>query len=129
MKRRTRICASNLTGVRYYKKLLHPRNGYIALGLWSHKILRWLAPLPFIGLVLSTVFLSSDSFFRFILIGVIAFFFCALLGAVLSILNSRIKYVSYCTYFVLINTGLFWGIIRFLFNLQKPYWETKNRPS
>ena len=128
MKRRIRICARNLNGIRYFKSLLHPKHGYIALGLWSHKIFRWFAPFPLIALFISTLFLINKPFYPWVLIFELAFILCALIGIVLNLLKIKIKFLSYCAYFLVINAGLLIGFLKFLLHLQKPYWETTNRP-
>lgn len=128
MKRRIRICARNLNGIRYFKSLLHPKHGYVALGLWSHKIFRWFAPFPLIALFISTLFLASIPFYKLVLTFELAFILCALIGIVLNLLKIKIKFLSYCAYFLVINTGLLIGFLKFLLHLQKPYWETTNRP-
>lgn len=128
MRRRIRICARNLNGIRYFKSLLHPKHGYVALGLWSHKIFRWFAPFPLIALFISTLFLASIPFYKLVLTFELAFIFCALTGILLSLLKIKINSLNYCAYFLVINTGLMIGFFKFLLRLQKPHWETANRP-
>jgi len=128
MKRRIRICARNLNGIRYYKNLLNPHHGYIALGLWSHKVLRWFAPFPLIVLFISTLFIVPNPFYLWVLLFELAVLGCALLGILLNILKIKITFLTYCAYFFVINLGLLLGFFKFLFRLQKPYWETKRCP-
>ena len=128
MKRRMRICARNLNGVRYYKSLMNPRNGYIALGIWSHKILRWLAPFPLIVLLLTSFLLKDIPFYHEAAIIELAVIIMAFFGIILNILKIKVKYLTYAAYFFVINFGLLVGFFKFLLGTQKPYWEPTDRP-
>ena len=128
MKRRIRICARNLNGVRYYKSLMNPRNGYIALGIWSHKILRWLAPFPLIVLLLTSFLLKDIPFYHEAAIIELAVIIMAFFGIILNILKIKVKYLTYAAYFFVINFGLLVGFFKFLLGTQKPYWEPTDRP-
>ena len=126
-RRRIRICAANLNGVKYYARLLNPLRGYTALGIWSHKILRWIAPIPLLTLFLSTIFLVKNPIYRTVLYGELLFLLCALIGIVFYYLKIKMKYITYCAYFLVVNYGILIGFFKFLFRLQKPYWESTNR--
>lgn len=128
MKRRIRICAANLNSIKFFSSLLHPKNGYIALGIWSHKIFRWLAPFPLIAMFLTSYLLKDISLYREVFLfelGVIVF---AVFGILLNILKIKVKYLTYAAYFFVINFGLLVGFFKFLFGTQKPYWEPTDRP-
>lgn len=128
MRRRIRICACNLMGIRFFASLLYPKTGFVALGIWSHKILRWIAPLPLIMVFGSTFFLLEVPFYQwalgleFVVLGL------AIIGIILNLLKIKIKFLTYPMYFFVINFGLLIGIFKFLFGLQKPYWEPTARP-
>jgi biofilm PGA synthesis N-glycosyltransferase PgaC len=128
MKRRIRICAMNLNGIYNFISLLNPLRGYTALGIWSHKILRWISPFPLLMLLLSSLMLIDNHYGYVITISLSIYFLCTTLGILLNILNIRIKFLTYCAYFFVVNLGLFIGFFKFMFRLQKPYWEPPVRP-
>lgn len=127
-KRRIRIGARNLNGIRFYSSLLWPTSGFISLGLWSHKILRWFVPFMLLAVFLLTIMLSNNPFYMKILYVEGGFLLSAALGMILSFLNIRIKLLNYLAYLVTLNLALFLGFFKFIFGTQKPYWETSNRP-
>ncbi len=128
MKRRIRISAMNLNGIIHFTSLLYPDKGFIALGIWSHKVLRWLSPIFIVvffvsGLFTPEIYVSS---FLYDASGVVLIL--SLIGVLLSILKIRIKFLTYCAYFLVLNVGLLIGFFKFIFRLQKPYWNPVNRP-
>ncbi len=128
MKRRIRISAGNLNDIIHFTSLLHPRKGYIALGIWSHKVLRWLSPIFIIiffvsGLFTQEIYVNSFLYSTSIIVLMLSF-----LGVLLTILKIRIKFLTYCAYFLVMNIGLLIGFFKFIFRLQKPYWNPVNRP-
>lgn len=127
-RRRIRICAANLNSIRYYASLLLPWKGFVAFGIWSHKILRWLSPIPIITLCTATIFLLEDPMYEKIALFEAAFAGLAVLGLLINHWNIKIKFLTYPLYFFAINFGLLIGIFKFLFGLQKPYWEPTARP-
>lgn len=128
MKRRIRICAMNLNGIYNFASLLNPFRGYTALGIWSHKVLRWISPFPLLVLLLSSLMLVNNHYGYVITFSLSTFFLCTFLGILFNILNIRIKFLTYCAYFFVVNLGLFIGFFKFMFRLQKPYWEPPVRP-
>ena len=127
-KRRIRIGARNYHGIQYYWKLLLPWKGFVAFGLWSHKLLRWFAPFFLIAIFVATILLSGNRFYLWLLYGELLFIIFAVTGILLNILKIRIKLLSYFAYGFLLNLGLFIGFFKFLFRLQKPTWESTPRP-
>jgi len=126
-RRRIRICAANLNGVKYYARLLNPLRGYTALGILSHKLLRWIAPILLLILLITSAVFSAQPLYRAFLYGELVFILCSSAGILLYYVKVKVKYIPYCAYFVVVNGGLLIGFFKFFFGLQKPYWETTNR--
>jgi len=126
-KRRIRIGARSFSGIRYYAACLHPKHGFVSFGLWSHKMLRWSVPFLLVLLFIATLMLSHKPFYAGLLYAEYAFLACAAAGIVLNILNIKIKPLSYCAYILMLNCALLLGFFKFLFKMQKPYWEITNR--
>ena len=61
LRARSRMTARNWLGTWSHAKLLNPlRHPCIALGLWSHKVLRWLSPIFLVALLVSTSVLGAQ---------------------------------------------------------------------
>jgi cellulose synthase/poly-beta-1,6-N-acetylglucosamine synthase-like glycosyltransferase len=82
-----RIISKDLRGLLLSVECLNPfRVGALAIGLWSHKLLRWFVPYFLIGLLASNVALSLSGhpFFELTLVTQILFYALALLGFLLA---------------------------------------------
>ena len=63
-RRRARIGAGGFQSLAVLWPLLDPRNGWIALTFFSHKVLRWLCPFFLIGLVAANLVLVNKGILR-----------------------------------------------------------------
>lgn len=123
-KRKVRIGAANFHGISNIKQLLHPRYGFVAFALWSHKIFRWCVPFLLMFIFLTSLPLSVHSeLYRNILYGELAFLFLGFIGFIMERLKINISFLSLPYYFLAMNTALFVGFLKFLFNKQRPTWE------
>jgi biofilm PGA synthesis N-glycosyltransferase PgaC len=123
-RRKVRIGAANFHGISEFSSLLHPRHGFVAFALWSHKIIRWCVPFLLIGIVATTAALAADSeFYRNTLlleggIGVLA-----VIGFLADTAGVRIGVLGLPYYFVAMNAALLVGFIKFVLKSQKPTWD------
>jgi cellulose synthase/poly-beta-1,6-N-acetylglucosamine synthase-like glycosyltransferase len=77
---KVRIVSKDFRALRTYGALLNPfAYGATAVGLWSHKLLRWLVPYFLLGTMASSAFLSAP-FYRLCFLLQVAFCAVALLG-------------------------------------------------
>jgi cellulose synthase/poly-beta-1,6-N-acetylglucosamine synthase-like glycosyltransferase len=77
---KSRIVSKDFRALMAYRAILNPlSHGAIALSLWSHKILRWLAPYFLLGIFFSSAFLHSP-FYRGLFVLQVAFGIFAVLG-------------------------------------------------
>ncbi len=77
---KSRIVSKDFKALMAYRAILNPlSHGAIALGLWSHKLLRWLAPYFLLGIFFSSAFLHSP-FYRGLFLLQVAFCIFAVLG-------------------------------------------------
>ncbi len=75
-----RIVSKDLRGLLRKKAVLNPfRTGVLALGLWSHKLLRWLVAYFLCGLFVANLWLLHSTFFRFTLAAQTIFYLVALI--------------------------------------------------
>lgn len=123
-KRKSRIGAQNYHTIPFFAKLLHPRFGFVAFALWSHKMVRWCVPFLLILLVAVTAILGQYSAMYSIFFSVfIVFVVIGLLGMIAEKLKLRIGIFSLPYYFLAMNGALFAGFIKFLFGSQKSTWD------
>lgn len=120
--RRVRMAAGGFQVMRRLCGLLSPRYGLIAFQYFSHKVLRWLAPL-FMLLALGTAAaLTPWPFYRFCFWGQIGFYALAGLGGLLEIVGVRFKWLRIPFYFCFTNAAVLWGLVRYLSRKQTVLW-------
>jgi glycosyltransferase involved in cell wall biosynthesis len=77
---KVRIVSKDFRAMRTYGALLNPfEYGATAVGLWSHKLLRWLVPYFLLGMLVSSAFLAGP-FYRTAFLLQVTFCGAALLG-------------------------------------------------
>lgn len=125
-RRRTRMAAGGFQALGRLRGLLSPRYGWVGFQYFSHKVLRWLAPL-FMLLALGTAAaLTRWPFYRLCWWGQAGFYALAGLGGLLEILGVRSKWLRIPFYFCFTNATALAGLIRYLTRRQTVLW-TKAR--
>lgn len=125
--RKARIGAANFNGIREILPLLNPKKGFVAFGLWSHKIIRWLVPFFLILLLTSNILLIGAPFYN-IFFGIqVLFYGLALVAWKAENLRKRLSFLVYPYYFVIVNGALLVGFFRFLKKSQQPAWTRVER--
>lgn len=123
--RKVRIGASNFNGIPEFVELLHPRYGFVAFALWSHKILRWFVPFFLIAVTGAAIALRDAGPFYALVIRLITLFGgAALAGMVADTLRWRIGVLGYPYYFLAMNFALFLGFFKSLAGRQAPDWKS-----
>jgi cellulose synthase/poly-beta-1,6-N-acetylglucosamine synthase-like glycosyltransferase len=128
MRRRIRIGAGNVTALKAYPGLLSPARGFLAVALWSHKVLRWAVPflLLLIGIVLVwerwTAGLAATDIW---IAAALLLWFVA--GWVLERWRIASGVAGWLYYGIMINAGLGWGLLKGLFARTAPTWEKITR--
>jgi cellulose synthase/poly-beta-1,6-N-acetylglucosamine synthase-like glycosyltransferase len=68
-RRKKRIVHRGLYGLSVYRELLNPfKTGWLAVELWSHKVLRWLTPIWLLGILATTWGLTHIPFYKYLYI-------------------------------------------------------------
>jgi cellulose synthase/poly-beta-1,6-N-acetylglucosamine synthase-like glycosyltransferase len=112
-RRRVRIVSRALNAVRRAPGVLNPfRNPRHCWLLFSHKILRWLAPFFLASMLLASAALSAAPFYRWIAVVQIVFYLIALIGWCTQNLPRTPKVVSLAFYFCVVNLASFLGCIK-----------------
>lgn len=130
MKRKVRIAAGCIQAIPRLKPLLNIfRYGLFSFQYWSHKVLRWLAVPPAIVAVFITnlFLLSSGAIYQLTFaLQVIAYLLVAL-GYLLRRKKIKFKYLFLPYYFMVMNSALVWGLVRYLSGKQSVNWEKAQR--
>src|SRR6185369_12820463 len=102
---RVRIISQTFADLWRNRSVLNPfRSGFYAVQLWSHKILRYLVPVFLIAIFISSGFLAARSaFYALLFVGQLAFYFAALVSALLEKLGLSVRLLALPQYFVITN--------------------------
>lgn len=104
-----RVVSKDLRGLLTKKGVLNPlRTGPVAISLWSHKALRWVAPYFLLGLFLSSLFLLDREPFRLFLTAQALFYALAAVGLFFGKLQLRLPW-SVPSAFCLVNFAALLG--------------------
>lgn len=126
---KSRIIAKDLRGLLDSPALLNPfRHGAVAIGLLSHKLLRWLIPFFLLALFVSNLFLLGQPLFRATLALQVIFYLLALIGAALH-RRSRFALWSVPFSFCLVNLAALIGVLACLARRPAGLWTPVRRPS
>jgi len=109
--------------------MLSPSKGMIALGLWSHKIIRWF--IPFLGVIVlvANILLLGKPLYNIALAIQIGFYVAVLVGALLNSLGIYKNIFAVIFYFFVVNLALLIGFYKFVLKSEKPTWKTVKRKS
>jgi len=126
--RRVRIGAGDYQALGLCRSCMLPRYGTFAWIFWSHKVLRWFTPHMVLLLVicsLLSVTRRQDSsglvlLAELILAGIFIFLLCALAG-------TRVRALAMFRHFVVMQTALFAGFLRFCKGNLRGSWERTAR--
>jgi cellulose synthase/poly-beta-1,6-N-acetylglucosamine synthase-like glycosyltransferase len=114
-RRRIRIISRGLDAVLTVKNALNPfqhtRHWFL---LFSHKILRWFAPVFMVVLLLLSVLLAKAPLFAAALLVQVAFYFAAALGGILQQRQKNSRVFSVPFYFCVVNLASVVGCFRCL---------------
>ncbi len=126
-KRKVRIGAGNFHGLREILPLLNPIRGFVAFGLWSHKIIRWLVPFLLLAIFFSNLALLGTTLYNVLFALQVFFYGVALVSWQLDRRGVQLPLLIYPYYFVTVNFALLLGFFKFLTGSQKPAWARTER--
>lgn len=126
--RKVRNNSINLSTIRSIRKLLFPSYGLISYGLWSHKIIRWFSPVLLILIFISNIFLlDCGAFYVFLFIFQSLIYLLGIVGIVLKKINYHVQPLLMIFYFIMTNTAMLIGLIKFIFGKHTAYWQSTPR--
>jgi cellulose synthase/poly-beta-1,6-N-acetylglucosamine synthase-like glycosyltransferase len=126
--RRARIGAGNFQSLSRLPGLLNPSRGFAAYAFWSHKVLRWCAPLLLaLALMANAALAFRSGVYLAIFVGQLGFYALAALGASPLPSGGLRRVASPARYFVAMNLALLVGFFRFLRGSQRAAWDRTAR--
>ncbi|MBI5020375.1 MAG: glycosyltransferase family 2 protein [Ignavibacteriales bacterium] len=124
--RKVRIGASNFNGISEFIDLLNPKYGFIAFGLWSHKIIRWFAPFFLLAiLILSLILALKSEFYGLLFYIQIVFMLTGAIGFLFEKKKTGLGILGFPYYFIAMNLALFIGFFKSVMGLQRSTWDIK----
>jgi hypothetical protein len=113
-----------MRGLLSVPELLKPwRYGWVSFQLYSHKILRWLAPLFLMGTFASSLFAGDRPWIHFVLVFQVVFYAAALLAIVVPI-HRPWKLLGIPLYFCTLNAAALMSIVELFRGRKYVVWET-----
>lgn len=127
--RKVRTLLRGMTALFGNAGLLNPfRYGAFSFILWSHKVLRWLAPLPLLGAALASWLLRTHPLYLFAFVAQASLYAAALAGLARPSLARGSRIVAISAFFTLVNAAAFKALLLWLFGSRVEVWEPTRRP-
>ncbi len=124
---RVRVIVRGMNGMLFMRRLLNPlRYPFVALQLYSHKVLRWLVPLFALCALGANIVLAWDhAFYRWLLAAHAGFYACAAFGWVLDKRHVRTLLFSLPLYFCVVNLASLVSMCMVLRGRKIVTWQTQ----
>jgi cellulose synthase/poly-beta-1,6-N-acetylglucosamine synthase-like glycosyltransferase len=126
-RRRIRIGTGAYQSLVLLWPLLSPRHGWTAFAFFSHKVLRWLAPLLLLGMLVANGLLLDQAAYRFLLAAQLTGYTAAIAGMFLKGGSFPEKIMRSFTMFVGMNVALFVGFFHWIGAKQTGVWRRTAR--
>ena len=124
LKMKMRVISKDLRGLLQNSSCLNPfRTGRVAIGLWSHKLLRWAIPYFLIGLVVSNLVLARHTPYGILLAAQASFYVASVAGMLFSARRFRLPF-SVAHSFCLVNLAALLGTLHCLSLRTTGQWKT-----
>jgi len=125
MRRKCRIGAGGFQAIALTAAMLNPLRGLPALGYWSHKIVRWCVPFFLMGMLVGSVALVGEPFYRLALAAQLLAYAIGVQGLLPRPIDHPI--LRPARYFFVMNLALLIGFVRFIRGTQRVTWEQAQR--
>lgn len=96
--------------------------------LWSHKLMRWMAPIPMVGCLLSSFLLRTEPLYAFAFVLQIGLYALAVAGLVWPFL-SRFTLVRLSAFFLLVNVAAMQALLLWIGGHRVEVWQPTQRPT
>src|SRR5262249_52469448 len=125
--RRVRIGAGNYQTFFRHPEYLNPCNGFLAFAFFSHRVLRWLAPVLLAVAFLCGFLLAARPAFVVLTAAQDIFYLAAATGWWLKKQGKPLRWSSLPFHFCSMNLALFLGLLRFLRGQHNLVWQPTPR--
>ena len=127
--RKVRTFLRGITALFGNSHLLNPfRYPAFSFILWSHKLMRWLAPLPMAGALVTSWLLRGDTFYLVAFVAQVVCYALAAAGLLWPALAARASLVRLSAFFVLVNAAAFKALLLWITGSRLEVWEPTRRP-
>jgi cellulose synthase/poly-beta-1,6-N-acetylglucosamine synthase-like glycosyltransferase len=125
--RRIRLGAGNFQTLFGHFEYLNPFRGRPAFAYWSHRVLRWLAPLFMVTAFVCNLFVLQSLWYRSFLEIQVAFYGLALAGYLLKRSGKTPRICKIPLYFCSMNVAFLFGLFRYCSGRQAVAWAVTPR--
>jgi glycosyltransferase involved in cell wall biosynthesis len=127
--RKVRTFLRGITALFGNASLLNPvRYPAFSFILWSHKLMRWLAPLPMVGCLVAAFLLRDDPLYLCLLVGQLLLYAAAIAGMLMPRLAHGFALVRLSAFFVLVNAAALKALALWLSGERLEVWQPTQRP-
>ena len=125
LRMRVRVITQTFTDLWRHRSMLNPlRSGFYAVQLWSHKIMRYMAPLFLLGVLVSSWLLIERSpFYAAVFVAQVLFYALAAAGWALEYAGIHLRVLALPQYFVIANLASLLAFFKFLSGERYASWE------
>ena len=123
---RVRIVTQTLADLWRNRDVLNPlRNGFYAVQLLSHKVMRYLVPLFLIAMLVASGALAwNNLFYAVVFIGQVCFYTAAALAFLVARLGGNSRLLAIPQYFVITNIACVVAMVKFIRGERYARWDT-----
>jgi cellulose synthase/poly-beta-1,6-N-acetylglucosamine synthase-like glycosyltransferase len=127
--RKVRTFLRGITALFGSAGLLNPfRYPAFSFILWSHKLMRWLAPLPMVGCLVAAYLLRAQLLYLSFFIIQVVLYLAAVAGMLWPQLAARLSVVRLSAFFVLVNAAALKALALWLVGSRVEVWQPTQRP-
>ncbi len=128
--RKSRTFLRGMTALMGNAGLLNPfQYGAFSYILWSHKLLRWMAPLALVGFLVMSFLLRDQGVYAAALYSQILLYGLAGAGMLLPELVARSSVIRLCSFFLMVNLAAARALLLWLLGVRQELWAPTRRPS
>ncbi|HTB06602.1 MAG TPA: glycosyltransferase [Bacteroidia bacterium] len=125
-RRKIRIATGSFQNLFAFKYLLFRFNA-ISFCFFSHKVLRWLGPLFFFLIYITSILLRFDPFFNYTLWAESIVILLVPLDYLLQKTGLHLRLLRLLRHFFFMNLAIFWGMMKAISGVKSSVWEPTRR--
>ena len=126
--RKVRISTGNFQNLKAFSHFLFFKRPLLSFCFWSHKVLRWIAPMLIILLIIISVFLTQEGlFYNFFSIFLFFSLSIPFIDYFLRKNGFHIILLRYISHFYYMNLGLLIGFFKYLKGVKTNVWKPTKR--